>query len=212
MLCKLQCLGTLFRCFFYQVHVIIITLYGPINHIFMVGQFPISNHHLFRPQTVGFFRRQTQRVITGAGKHCGIISFRAGNRYIFPIIFQYGYISHILHDIIRFFRSHIFLCVATALHPNVVFHSTHLGNISQFGSINQYLCTDSLRFLILCQYFNNPFVLLFFHSLQKGVFPYAQVLFRSNHFMKNFIADRRLEKDMAYPARLERVYSSIIIG
>ena len=122
-----------------QIDIIIITFYRPVNHIFMIRQLPISNHHFFRPDTVRLLGSNTYRISTRTSKFFRIIAFRFRNSHILSIILQYGNISDILHNIVRLLRSNIFVCIIFALHTNVISHSAHFCHISQFSSINHHL-------------------------------------------------------------------------
>ena len=172
MFCIFQGFFTFLTGHFNQVYIIIIAFYRPINHVFIIRKFSISYHHVFRPYTIRFFRRDTNVTGTSTSKFIFIISFRTRNSHIFTIIFQDCYVCNILNYIIFLFRSNIFFSIMTAFHTDIIFHPAHFCYIPQFSTINQYFSMYFFNCIIFHLNLSNPSIILSFQLYQSSIMPY----------------------------------------
>ena len=105
--------GPLFGRHVDHVHVVIVALDRPVDHVFAVGQFSVSDHHLAGPHAMRLLRSDAKIVHAAAGKKRRIVPVGPRNRDVAAIILQYGDIGQVLHDAVGFGRGNYVLGISS---------------------------------------------------------------------------------------------------
>ena len=172
----LQRLGALFGSHLYQVDIIVVPFNGPVYHILIVGQFAVSNHHIFRPYSVWLFRSNAYRIRTCACKFFRVVSFGSGDSDIFSVVLQYSHVSQVLHYVVGAIGRNVFVRIVFTFHTDIVFYEL-LGDVSKLSGVYKNLCLDAhLCTVLLFGYYLPSFGSLF-NRLAGCFSPYFKKLF-----------------------------------
>ena len=181
----------------------VVTLDGPVNHIFSSRHLAISDHLVLRPLAVRLLRRDTLVVYAAASKIVGVISLRFFHGHVAPIIFQYRHIGKVLHNVVCLCRSNVFVRNSLALHAHIIRHATHLGDISQLSSVDKHLSLNGVRLSVGSCHMDSPHVAVMAHRLNLRPGPQRHALFLCHHVVEDAVAHRRFKHHVAHPPRFQ---------
>ena len=137
-LCLVESRCTLLGSHFYEVHIVVVALDGPVDHIFVVWQLAVGNHHVATPHAVGFFRVDAELVGTAAGKFGAVVTLGARNCHVAVIVLENCHVGDVLNDVVCLLGRNVLVCHLAAFHTHVIFHSAQFCHVAKFGSINHH--------------------------------------------------------------------------
>ena len=135
--------GPLFGRHVDHVHVVIVALDRPVDHVFAVGQFSVGNHHLTGPHAMRFLRSDAEVVHAAAGEKRRIVPVGPRNRDVAAVILQYGDVGQVLHDAVGFGRGDILVRDGRRIHADVIGDARHPGDVAQLRRIDEHAGFDA---------------------------------------------------------------------
>ena len=208
----LQSLPPLFRRHFYNIDIEIITLNRPVNHILSTRQPAVAQHHIRRPDPVRFLGIHAKRIRTAAGIESGVIIHWPVNTYVPSIIFQNSHVCKVLDNPVRLSRSDSLPCHFPALHPDIVRHTAACRNVAKLRSIDENPRPDPKSPAIPGNAKSPASILKLPDAGHAALLPYREHFLLRAHCIEDFIADGRLELDIAHPAGTQGIHTSVMCG
>ena len=208
----LQSLPPLFRRHLYNIDIEVIPLNRPVNHILSTRQPAVAQHHIRRPDTVRFLGIYAKRVRTATGIESGVIIHWPVHTYVPSIIFQNSYASKVLNNPVSLSRSDSLPCHFPALHPDIVRHTAACRNVAKLRSINENPRPDPKSPAIPGNAKSPASILKMPDSGHAAFLPDREHFLLRAHCIEDFIADGRLELDIAHPAGTHGIHTSVMSG
>ena len=214
--CSLQSLSPVSRFHIYDIYIIIVSIDRPVQHIISTRQRTIFQHLVSRPYDLSCISLSlipVERIDAAVSIYRRIVSFRTGNRHISacPVILKNCYDRKVLNHIIFLRRSDRFAGIGRRVHTHAISDAAHRSHIAKLGSIYQHVGHDLTSATVAVRKRNYPVISLSRDSLQFHV-PLDRQPFRirPSHCSEYLLAHLRLEADIADPACLQGVISSIM--
>lgn len=114
---------------------VVVAVYGPVDHIQSAGQTAVGEHHLRRPECLAR-GRVVVGIQTAVAKLSGRIALGAGEQTGVLAGAEHGHIGHVLHDVIDPLGSRSLARVVAAVHTHTVRQSGHGGQVAQFAAVD----------------------------------------------------------------------------
>ena len=193
-----------------HVHIVVVALDRPVDHVLLIGQFPVGNHHLAGPHPVGFLGRNAVVVDAAAGEHGRIVPLGLRNRYVTSIILQDGDIGQVLHDVVRRVERLLLASFRRGVHTHIIGHAQLLRHIAQLRGVDQHAGRDALAFPVAID-LQLPHAVAAFETGGRRTIAHLQVRLAGRHALEEAVADRRLEHRLAHPSRTQGLRSSVMV-
>ena len=203
--------GPLFGRHVDHVHVVIVALDRPVDHVFAVGQFSVSDHHLAGPHAMRLLRSDAKIVHAAAGKKRRIVPVGPRNRDVAAIILQYGDIGQVLHDAVGFGRGNILVRDGRRIHADVIRDACHPGDVAQLRRIDEHVGLD-LPEPAVPPDTQPPYILFALGRLGRRTVPHGEVRLPGDEPLENAVAHRGFEQHVADPPRHQGRIAAVMPG
>ena len=203
--------GPLFGRHVDHVHVVIVALDRPVDHVFAVGQFSVGNHHLTGPHAMRFLRSDAEVVHAAAGEKRRIVPVGPRNRDVAAVILQYGDVGQVLHDAVGFGRGDILVRDGRRIHADVIGDARHPGDVAQLRRIDEHAGFDLPEPAVTPDP-QPPYILPAFGRLGRRTVPHGEVRFAGDEPFENTVAHRRFEHHVADPPRYQGRIAAVMPG
>ena len=120
-----------------DIHVDVVAVDRPVEHVFAIGQAAVVEHRLRR-------NRLPRSGLAGRSELRRVVPFGAGDGLVgtLAVILEDGDESQVLHDVVRLGRRQRLARVGTGVHPDAVGRAAHGQRIAQVGGIDRNACRD----------------------------------------------------------------------
>ena len=184
-----------------HVHVIVVPLDGPVEHVLAAGQPAVADHLLARPDAVGLLRVDAERIGAAAGVERGVVALGARNRDVAAVVLQHGDVGEVLHDVVRLGRGLGFARRGGGVHADVGRHAQRAGDVAQFRGVDQHAGRDALRGAVLADDAEVPAAVAAYRIGDDRSVADREPLLAGGHALEERVAHRGLEHHVAHPAR-----------
>ena len=103
--------------------------------------------------------------------------------------------------------------IIAGFHAHIVFHTCHLGDISEFGRIDQHTSLDVFKFAVSVTHSGDPASVVSAYSNEYDIVLGLEILHLfQNHVAEHALTYMGLEKHTTDPTGMKRLETAVLIG